>query len=162
MGKGKPQIEPRLLADVMLGSLARWLRILGFDTVYDNRIRDGEIARRCAAEDRLALTRDRRLVERRLLRERSLLVQSDRLADQLRETLAFLSRSAQPERILSRCLICNSPIQTLSKEDVRNRVPPFVYRTQQHFKYCPSCRRIYWGGTHRRKIMKKLEKWGLL
>ena len=151
-----------MLADVMLGSLARWLRILGFDTIYDNRIEDGEIARRCAAENRLALTQDRRLVERRLLRERSLLVQSVRLDEQLRETLDFLGRCAQADQILSRCLICNSPIRTLTKSEVRDRVPPFVFRTQQRFKYCPVCRRIYWGGTHRRRILRKLEKWGLL
>ncbi len=146
----------------MLGSLARWLRILGFDTFYDNRIEDGEIARRCAAEDRLALTQDRRLVQRRLLRERSLLVQSIGLEEQLKETLEFLGRYVQAEQVLSRCLICTSPIRAMTKPEVRQRVPPYVFRTQQHFKYCSVCNRVYWGGTHRRRILRKLEKWGLL
>jgi uncharacterized protein len=147
---------PRFLADVMLGSLARWLRILGYDTEYDNRISDDEIVRRCIAEGRVALTRDVRLTERRRLR--SLLIESNQLGAQIREVLRFLGAEVEVERILTRCLQCNSPLLDAARDALRDRVPPYIYETQSKFKHCPACDRVYWGGTHRDHILARLKK----
>ena len=86
--------EPRFLADVMLGSLAKWLRILGYDTVYDNRIADDHLIGRCRAEQRTALTRDVKLAQR--LKSGILFINSEDLSDQLVEVLGFLVRKSIP------------------------------------------------------------------
>jgi uncharacterized protein len=139
----------------MLGTLAKWLRVLGYDTVYDNRIADEEIVRRCLEEDRVALTRDRRLVKRRLLR-RSLLLESDQLDQQLRQVLDWIGPGHPPDP-LSRCIECNEPLVEIRAEAVQPLVPEYVFRTQTEFKRCPSCTRIYWPGTHRRRIQEQLK-----
>lgn len=146
---------PRFLADVMLGTLAKWLRILGYDVSYDNRIDDDQIVDRCEAENRIALTRDRRLIQRRRLR-RFVFIRSDHLLEQIREVLDYLGEGVHSERLLTRCVECNALLEPASKEAVRDHVPPFVHETQIRFKRCPSCRKIYWGGTHREHMLEKL------
>ncbi len=141
----------------MLGTLAKWLRILGYDTVYDNRIDDDEIVERCVREARIALTRDARLTERRLLRD-ALLIESTELGAQIRQVLTYLARDVDPARLLSRCVECNTVLQSVSAETVQTLVPEYVFRTQREFKQCPSCRRVYWGGTHRDAIQRRLRK----
>ena len=140
----------------MLGTLARWLRILGYDTVYDNRIEDQEILRRCRAEHRIALTRDRRLTKRGQL-PRHLLIESEQLFDQIREVLQFIGEKPDPTLVLTRCLECNVPLEAVEKEAIRPRVPPYVFQTQSRFKRCPCCQRIYWGGTHQQNIYQHLK-----
>jgi len=149
--------EPRFLADVMLGTLAKWLRILGYDTLYNNRIEDDEIVRLCLAESRIALTRDTRLVKRRLLRQ-SLLIESVELGEQLRQVVAFLGGRLDKARLLTRCIECNSLLVPVAAESVKALVPEYVFKTQSEFKQCPSCQRVYWGGTHRDQIQKRLGK----
>ncbi len=141
----------------MLGTLAKWLRILGYDTAYDNRINDDEIVYRCVQEARIALTRDARLTERRLLRG-ALLIESTEIGAQLRQVLGFLGREIDPARLLTRCVECNSVLESVSAESIETRVPEYVFRTHRDFKQCPSCRRIYWGGTHRDAIQRRLRK----
>lgn len=148
--------HPKFLADVMLGSLARWLRILGYDTEYDNRIEDREILSRCLQEDRIALTRDRLLIQQGRL-PRQLFIESEPLFEQIREVLAFLGDGPHPERLLTRCLECNALLTEVAKERIRTRIPPYVYKTQFRFKQCPGCDKIYWGGTHRKNIYARLK-----
>lgn len=155
MTEKSPLDGRKFLADVMLGSLAKWLRILGYDVAYDNRIDDEQIIRRSRAENRIVLTRDTRLVRRRRLGP-SLFIHSNHLWEQIREVLDFLRHSVDPARLLTRCVECNTLLDSVSKEEVRERVPPYVYQTQSRFKSCPGCRRTYWGGTHREKILERL------
>lgn len=149
--------KARFFADVMLGSLARWLRILGYDTCYDNRVGDEELIARCRADNRVALTRDRRLVQRRSLRT-SLFITSDKLGEQLREVLQFTGDTVDESLLLTRCLECNKRLETVAKEKIREHVPPYVYRTQSRFERCPACDRIYWAGTHRKRMMERIER----
>ncbi len=121
----------------MLGSLAKWLRILGYDTLYDNQIDDDDLIHHCAAEGRIALTRDVRLSQRRRL-QHAVLISDDRLLVQIQEVLTYIGEQLDPERLLSRCLECNDPIQSLSKEAVRESVPAYVFETQSHFRSCPN------------------------
>ena len=148
--------DTKFLADIMLGSLARWLRILGYDTAYDNRIEDDEIIERCRREGRIALTRDRRLTQRSRLRG-CLLIEHEELFEQIREVLKAIDHEISPNRLLSRCLECNSLLESVDKEAIRIQVPAYVFKTQSHFKRCPGCQRIYWGGTHRRNIYQRLK-----
>lgn len=144
----------------MLGSLAKWLRILGFDTAYDNRIKDAELVERCVEEDRIALTRDRRLVLRRALRHRHILIEGDCLAAQIEQVVGRFPET-EPDP-LSRCLRCNDPLVPLERNAARDRVPPYVFRTREDFKQCPTCHKIMWKGTHRSHILKRLRKMGRL
>ncbi len=144
----------RFIADVMVGKLARWLRVLGFDTVYSNRYEDGEIVRIAESEGRIILTRDTGLARRRK-RAPCLLIASGDYREQLRQVLDTYHLTAF--NTFSRCLECNTLIEEIDRESVFELVPPYVYVTQKHFAACPSCKRIYWHGTHADEMLKRLE-----
>jgi uncharacterized protein with PIN domain len=146
----------RLLADGMLGKLAKWLRLLGYDTAYDNAAVDPDLAHRARAEGRVLLTRDRELAARRGLR--TLLIQSEVLEEQVREVQDALGLPPGPA--LSRCAVCNTVLEPASPDDVADRVPPYVLRTQREFRRCPGCGRVYWPGTHVDGMQGQLEQFG--
>ncbi|MGB8647168.1 MAG: Mut7-C RNAse domain-containing protein [Anaerolineae bacterium] len=145
--------HPRFIADVMLGRLARWLRVLGYDTLYFTDLDDPALAERARAEDRILLTRDRELSRRRGLRV--LLLTDDEIEAQLRETVARLGLSTQ--NAFSRCIQCNLALEAIDREATRPLVPPFVYNTYTHFRRCPRCARVYWRGTHWARMLSTLE-----
>jgi len=152
--------EPRFQADAMLGGLARWLRALGVDVAFDARLDDAELVRAAQAEERWILTRDRKLVERRAAR-RHLLVESERLHDQVRQVLARFAIEPRSERVLTRCLRCNTPLAELDAAAAAPHVPPFVLRTQDRFRRCPTCGRIYWRATHVERMKQRLRAFGV-
>jgi uncharacterized protein with PIN domain len=143
----------KFIADVMVGKLARWLRILGFDVAYSNKYEDDEIIRIAEAEGRIILTRDVPMAARRM-NAQSLLIASDHYKEQLRQVLETFS--LKEFAVFSRCIECNTPLQDADKEAVFERVPPFVYLTQERFATCPSCNRVYWRGTHVDEILKRI------
>ena len=149
--------ECKFFADVMLGTLARWLRILGYDTSYENSIDDDELIMRCMNEGRVALTRDRRLARRRLL-EKCLFIEGDALSDQIAEVLKFTQDSVSPGLILSRCLECNERIERVRRAEIESEVAPYVFQNHNEFSRCPKCSRVYWAGTHREKILERLQR----
>jgi uncharacterized protein with PIN domain len=134
--------EIKLLADAMLGRLAKYLRILGYDTVYMADTDDYAVMRVARAEDRLILTRDHGLARRRGVH--ALLIESEEIEEQLHQVHEALGPPPPP----ARCPVCNTPLQDAPPEVVVRRVPPYVQRTQEDFSLCPSCRRIFWRGTH--------------
>ena len=144
----------QLLADGMLGRLAKWLRLLGYDTAYDNAATDPELARRARAEGRVLLTRDHELAARRGLR--TLLICSQVLEEQIREVRASLGPPPQPA--LSRCAVCNSVLDPVSPNQVAQRVPPYVLRTQTEFRRCPGCGRVYWPGSHLQAMRAQVDE----
>jgi uncharacterized protein with PIN domain len=147
--------EPlRLLADGMLGKLAKWLRLLGYDTAYDNTATDPELARRARAEGRVLLTRDHELSARRGLR--TLLIQSEVLEEQVYEVRDTLGPPPHPP--LSRCAVCNAVLKPASLAEVADRVPPYVLKTQAEFRCCSGCGRVYWPGSHFEAIRGQVEK----
>jgi uncharacterized protein with PIN domain len=138
----------------MLGTLAKWLRILGYDTLFDPDIDDHQLVRLARAEGRLILTRDRELARRRGVRV--LLIASEHLDDQIRQVLADLD--LEPDRSFSRCPVCNEPLVAIDRETARSRVPAYVARTQRTFRSCPICQRVYWRGTHWQHINEQLAR----
>lgn len=144
----------RLLADCMLGRLARWLRLLGYNTAYENDASDLELARRARAEGRVLLTRDRDLAARRGLR--TLFVRSERLEEQIEEVREALGPPPAPS--LSRCSVCNGKLEEVPAEEVADHVPPHVLRTHSHFRQCSRCGRIYWPGSHVAGMSGELER----
>jgi uncharacterized protein with PIN domain len=151
---------PRFLADAMLGALARWLRVLDVDVAYDPALDDPALVDRAAAEGRTILTRDRRLVERRLARNH-LLIRSDEPGEQVRQVLDEAGIRPDSRRLFARCLRCNAPLQPLPADAARARVPPFVARTQEEFRTCPGCGRIYWRSTHVARMRDWLRRKGI-
>lgn len=136
----------------MLGTLAKWLRILGFDTIYDADLDDNQLVRLARAESRVLLTRDRELAHRRGVR--ALQIASEDLDDQVRQVLAELELVV--DRTFSRCPICNEMLQALDRETARERVPPYVAQTRETFKSCPECQRVYWRGSHWQRMNEHL------
>ena len=146
---------PRFLADAMLGRLATWLRILGYDAEYF-RGDDEELLRLAWQDGRILLTRDSVLLRRRRLPPH-LFIQCDRVQDQLREVLAALALRP-PAAPGQRCVRCNVALEPRTKSEVRDSVPEFVWATQDAFWACPRCRRIYWPGTHRRHMAEAIRR----
>jgi uncharacterized protein with PIN domain len=147
---------PRLFVDAMLGRLARWLRLMGYDTAYWREGSDTALIRRARAEGRWIVTGDRQLAGRRGVR--AILVTSASLDDQMVEVRASLKGlgSREPEPF-SRCPECNGVLENLPAEDARDLVPAYVWHTQSAFRRCSQCGRVYWKGTHWPGMQARLE-----
>jgi len=144
---------PRLLVDAMLGTLARWLRLMGYDTAYWRDGSDLALIRRARAEDRLIVTRDHQLAARR--GARALLVVAEDLDGQIAEVRAKLGGHPKP---FSRCPVCNGELVDLPHEAAKDLVPPYVWHTQMDFRRCLDCGRVYWKGTHWPALLARLEE----
>lgn len=156
----------KFIADSMLGRLARWLRLLNYDTLYYPGIEDSLLLRIAREEDRILLTRDTRLVKVRGLKEFLLLHENDTF-EQLKKVLTTFNlhplegqgvsgRGGYEPFLHSRCSLCNTPLDNIPKEQAKDHVPEYVYQTSKTFKYCPKCEKFYWEGTHPGKLKEKL------
>lgn len=136
----------KFIVDCMLGKLAKWLKILGFDAIYLNKAEDRDLLRLARREKRVLLTKDQELLQAAAGLPR-LFVESDNWQEQLTQVLeAFRLRNrAKPH---SRCLLCNVELKRIPKGMARNLVPPFVFERAPSFAICPTCGRVFWPGTH--------------
>lgn len=148
----------KFLADAMLGKLAKWLRMLGYDTLYFADSDDDELIRIAIREDRILLTRDELLCRRRMIRSRCFFVDWGSTGEQVRQVMKRFSLKLSRENLFTRCTICNGEIVPIAKSDVVDRVPPYVYKTQNEFGYCKRCDKIYWRGTHIEHVLDALQK----
>ena len=148
--------RPAFIADAMLGRLARALRMLGLDTRYRPDIDDNELKMTALREGRVILTRDHEVADTNLA-VTVLLIESDHLEEQLLQTVQAFRISAG-DRLFSRCLICNVRVEDVEKREVKERVPEYVYETQERFSRCPSCGRVYWAATHVEHAREWLER----
>jgi len=147
--------EMKFAVDCMLGTLAKWLRVLGHDVAYFRAIEDGDLAAMAAREGRTLLTADRRLVRRRQARDHVLVTSHD-LRRQIEQVLRERRLTVASEPLLGRCLRCNTVTETVAPEAVRDHVPVYVYRTQERFTRCPGCARVYWRATHVTRMLATL------
>lgn len=143
---------PAFAADMMLGKLARWLRVLGYDVLYLNPVEDSDLIGIARRTSRILLTRDTRLVKRRGVPDFFLVAKNDP-----REQLAQVIRRypRRSGRFLSRCICCNTPLEELVKEAIESEVPDYIYHSETHFGRCPDCRRVFWRGSHYRNMLKR-------
>ena len=151
------EAAPKFICDDMLGELARWLRIIGSDVFYRNRLANDELIDIAAREGRIVLTRDLKLG--RVLFDHGLpyyLVIENYPALQLREVVAHYSDRIRI-RVFSRCTECNLVLEPVAKPAVEARVPPFVFQTQTNFRECPNCKKVYWAATHRAHVDEQLK-----
>ncbi len=148
--------ELKFITDGTLGRLARWLRTIGYDTVYEAAAIDRKFLSRAFKEGRVVLSR-RLDLEQRNFRGRMIILRSDRVGEQVRELRARLPElDTSTVKIFTRCLRCNALLEEVPRESVKDLVPPYVFETQLHFNRCRSCGKIYWAGTHRERAIKFL------
>jgi uncharacterized protein with PIN domain len=144
----------RFLADHMLGSLARWLRFLGFDTAYPDVLVDKELRELAKNEDRILLTRDKDLANAKGIE--SLYIESTELEEQLIQVLSHFKLKI--DSAFSRCSLCNDVLVFVGKNEVRGKVPERVYESHCEFLRCNKCQKFYWEGTHFNGIRKKIQE----
>ena len=147
----------KFLADSSLGLLSKWLRILGYDTVYWRGEADRSFLRKAERAGRAVLTRRKDVLARQhpgLV----LFVENDRVEVQIEEVLEKLDLRPEPENLFTLCLRCNESLKAAKPEEVRSVVPEYVFRTQKEFRVCPGCGGVFWPGTHRDRAMKTMAR----
>jgi hypothetical protein len=149
--------EVRFVADCMLGTLAKWLILLGHDVAYFRRIEDGDLIEVARRERRTILTMDRHLVRRKAARDH-ILVHGQALTEQIRQVLRERRLRIRRAALFRRCVRCNRRTLPVRRAAVRTEVPPYVWRTQTRFTRCPGCRRIYWRATHVDRMVATLRE----
>ena len=147
---------PRIAADRMLMRLARWLRLLGIDVITDPMLSGAELLRVARVEDRILITRDKRL---RTAAD-AVFVESNAFRDQLREVVTRLGLDVRAAPF-TRCSQCNHLLIPVARELVCLRVPPYVFASHDRFSECEGCGRIYWPETHPAQIRAILDSIGL-
>ncbi len=152
--------EIRFIVDHNVGKLAKWLRIMGYDSLLFRGADDGKLIDIALREGRVILTKDTQLMKRRVItggRLKAILIEDDNPEEQLRQVVKKLALDYN-FRLFSLCLECNQPLIPRTREEVQGLVPPYVYRTQDQYMQCPTCPRIYWRGTHWQAMIKGLSR----
>ncbi len=138
----------KFICDSMLGRLAKYLRVLGLDAVYYRPSKKGTDF--SFEEPYYFLTRRKKPIFRN-----SIYIKSDHVQDQLREIKHIIKPYIDPSRIMTRCIICNEVLNEIEKEKVEPYVPEYVFHTQDEFRICPKCGKIYWSGSH----VENMSRW---
>lgn len=148
----------RFIVDSNAGKLARWLRMMGYDTLFFREIEDSQLVGLAAKEDRVLVTRDTHIAERRAVtsgKVKAIITRFDDPVEQLLQVIRELHLDFRAQ--FSRCIECNQPLVRRALMEVRHLVPPYVQRTQVEYRQCPLCGRVYWKGTHWQRMKKALE-----
>jgi len=142
--------------DKMLGRLAKWLRILGYDTLFDPHVSSATIASQAKEEHRVFITRDVKLT-RQLAASDFLIVQSEDYRQQLRQVIEHFKLDVS-SKLFTRCTICNRELLHVEKEAVEDRIPEKSALNFEKFYQCPQCNRVYWAGTHTQNTERRLRE----
>jgi len=146
----------KFIADSMLGKLARWLRLMGFDTLYYPSIPDEDLVKKAKEEGRVILTKDNELACRNK-GENLLFLSSSDPYEQLKIVIRTLNLNPW-EGLFSRCVYCNKIVKKVNDNSkIKNLVPSYAYRNSSSFYQCPECGRLYWEGSHHNKIREKIK-----
>jgi hypothetical protein len=147
----------KIIADRMLGKLAKELRMLGYDTLYYRGENGYPLLKLAREEGRMILTRSTKLTPKRE-EDRIVRVMEDNPSLQLRELIQKKVISLREEDLFSRCLLCNIPLGEISREEAEGKVPDFIFYQQKEFFRCPQCSRIYWKGSHQDHMKGKIDE----
>jgi uncharacterized protein with PIN domain len=151
----------KFFCDDNLGKLTKWLRTLGYDTLFRLTIEDGELISVALRENRIILSRDTKL-SRFKIKDKYLLIRSEKPLKQVKQVVDHFKLEVKGNLLFSRCLVCNQVLQKVEKAKIKDRLYPYVYRTQENFVYCSVCDRIYWAATHVERMTKKLNEVGII
>ena len=141
-----------------LGRLVKWLRILGYDTVYYSEDKPSSLIIQALRDNRIILTRNHRLPQPGGVK--IVLIEKEKIQAQIAQVLERLKIKPSPEIMFSRCILCNVELKDIDKDKVKDKVPEYVFKTQTNFVTCPNCNRIYWQGTHWGNVKKTLDEIG--
>ena len=151
--------QQRFVVDVNVGRLAKWLRVLGYDTLFPRHADDNDLVRIALREGRVLVTRDSGFSLRRAVRQgqmRVVQILDQDLNGQLRQLVRELN--LELKNGFSRCLVCNDLLHSVAREKVADRLPPYVYQNHSEFVECPQCCRLYWRGTHWSAMCSQIEQ----
>jgi len=143
-------------ADRTLGKLTKWLRILGFDTIFESDISQKAFYEHLEHE-RVLLTRTTKIRDRFAVK-RLVFIEADNVYEQLRQVIDELAITHKDIRVFSICLHCNSPIVGVNKQIIYGRVPDYIWETHDEFSTCRLCERIYWSGSHMERSRAVIER----
>jgi uncharacterized protein with PIN domain len=147
----------RFAVDAMLGRLAKWLRFMGYDTLYvDFSMVGSNNVAAMAAQGRVLVSRNRKHMNPQWPQEQLVIENNDPML-QLREVFDKLDVRPDPNHFFTRCTICNGLLETVGREEVRKRVPEYVSESHDRFSRCPGCDKIYWPGTHLQRGLSQIE-----
>ncbi|MBN3039062.1 MAG: Mut7-C RNAse domain-containing protein [Candidatus Omnitrophica bacterium] len=149
----------KLILTKELGRLARWLRILGYDSSFYRQDNSSTLVIVALREQRVIVTRNSRLS--RFAGPRVVKIDSDFVEIQIRQVLRTLKLKPDPKNMFTRCVLCNATLKRIGKEEIKDKVPEYVFKTQKDFLQCDQCHRVYWQGTHWGNVRKYLNKLGL-
>jgi len=158
--RAKPLRKPKFILDVHLGTLAKYMRMLGFDTFYQNNYEDEEIVKISLKDKRTILTKDRGILKRSEVMH-GYWIRSSTTMDQLIEVIKRFDLKEQTKE-LSRCLLCNTLLKKTTKEKVIDRLPRKIKELQNKFYFCENCDKIFWKGSHYTKMKGIIEQIQLL
>jgi uncharacterized protein len=144
-------METKFAVEKTLGKLAKWLRILGFDTIYDPDIINPD------QSGRILLTRTKHIRDE-YPADKLIFIESDKPFKQMQEIIKALGIVNEDIKSFTRCIRCNNKIRTINKNLIRSVVPDYVWENQNSFKTCDECKRIYWHGSHTKKSMELIKK----
>lgn len=138
-----------------LGRLSKWLRILGFDAAYFNQDNISSLIIQALRDNRIIITRNHRLPKSCGIK--IVLIKAEKIKEQVSEVLKALKITPGSDMMFSRCIICNAELVGIDKEKIKDKVPEYVFKTQQDFITCPKCNRLYWQGTHWGNVQNTLK-----
>jgi uncharacterized protein with PIN domain len=138
-----------------VGRLARWLRILGFDAVYYDQDNTARVLLLALREQRIVVTRNKLLFD--TISAKAVYLTQEKVEEQLTAVIEKLGIGIDEEKMFSRCVLCNKVLVPVDKQSIKERVPAYVYKTQDAFMECSRCLRVYWPGTHWGNIRKALK-----
>ena len=142
-------------ADRTLGKLAKWLRILGFDTIIEIDV-PAELFYEHLEKDRILLTRTR-AIKKQFSAHRLVFITSNNLNVQLEQVITEIGICRADTRPFSRCIQCNIAVVAADPDDVYGRIPDYIYETHKEFHKCLQCNRIFWPGSHTKRSLIKIE-----
>jgi uncharacterized protein with PIN domain len=143
-------------ADRALGKLVKWLRILGYDTIYEKDVSSQRFCKHLE-KNRIILTRTEK-IRKAVTDHKLVFVKSNYLEAQLRQVIQEIGIKRKEIRPFSRCIHCNLSLVDINKNDVFNQVPSYIWEIHEEFHICRQCERIYWPGSHAQRSMEKIEQ----
>ena len=152
----KPLRKPKFVADVHLGRLTRYLRMMGLDVSYKNNFNDDEIVQFSLKEKRAILTKDKGILKRAEVTH-GYWVRSTKVEEQVKEVLKRFDLQNEIKEF-SRCLECKEVLKLIKKELIINQLSPKVAQSQNEFYQCPSCKKNFWKGTHYQRMLSFIER----
>ncbi len=148
----------KILCDQMLGTLAKWFRILGFDTFYVNaELTDEDLLNIAKRENRIIFTRDKELIIRGKKENLTIIaIETIDLDLQLNQALRHVN--IDEKSILSRCTLCNTVLNIVEKNKVQGKIPSKIFENNEKFWFCLKCNKFYWVGSHYTEMINKIDK----